>query len=158
MTEPMIEQLQAAWMAAVDEFIAINPDGPKSMLSNLVTVIKKIRDTQLIIEAKNELFVRHIYGDIRNIQDLHILVMSMTTTFMSELAEPVAALDYFCYRAMPYTEKSNVVDNNTLSRKAPVGALGAILADNPWLFMLCFASTQERLTVTRLAGIKGPTK
>lgn len=147
MNQTMIQNLQEAWRAALEEFLVITPTGDKSLVPNLQQVILNIRYHNLLREGKNEIFIKKVYNDIRNIPDLYSAVMSMSTAFNLELADVAGAIKFFCQRASVYTPATNVVDNLTLDRKAPVEALEKILGDNPWLFMLCFASTQERLTL-----------
>lgn len=151
MNERLTDSIRKAWMEGLEEFIALNPVGEKSMLPNLIQVISNIRVHQLLRESKNESFVRRVYDDIRNIPEFYLLLMSVTTSFLQELDDVGAAIKHFCFRTDLYNEKSNVVDATTIQRQAPVGALAAILTDNPWLFMLCVASTLERDTVTLLA-------
>lgn len=151
MTQTMIQNLQEAWRAALEEFLVVTPVGEKALWANLQQVIFNIRYHSLLREGKNEVFVKKVYNDIRNIPDFYAAVMSMATAFNLELADTVGAIKFFCQRASVYTPSTNVVDNLTLGRKAPVEALEKILGDNPWLFMLCFASTQERLTLRVLA-------
>lgn len=151
MNPRLTDSIRKAWMEGLEEFIALNPVGPKSMLPNLVQVITNIRVHHLLRESKNESFVRRVYDDIRNIPEFYILLMSATTAFMQEIDDVKGAVNHFCFRTDMYTDKSNVVDATTLHRQAPTGTLAAILADNPWLFMLCVASTLERDTVTVLA-------
>jgi hypothetical protein len=150
MTTRLTDSIRHAWMEGLEEFITLNPVGEKSMLANLIQVITNIRIHQLLREGKNESFVRRVYDDIRNIPEFYTLLMSATTSFMQELDDVGAAINHFCFRTDLYNGKSNVVDATTLSRQAPVGALATILSENPWLFMLCVASTLERDTVTML--------
>lgn len=153
MTDTVILTIQKAWEAALDEFIALNPSGEKSMLNNLTEVIKKIRHRNLLREGKDATFIRDVYNDVRNLQDFYLLVMSMATTFCLELPDYAEAISYFCNRASIYTVNSGIVDQDSIQRKASVETMIKILTDNPWLFMLCVASTQERLSVLRLAHV-----
>lgn len=155
MTNVFAEELTEAWLGAVDEFLALNPSGEKSLVSNLAVVIKKIRDQHLLQEAKNEQFVKLVYNEIRNIQDFYNIIMSMASAFMMNINNIDDAIGYFCRRVDLYSPKSGIVDTGLLERRAPDMTLATILGQNPWLFMLCYASTQERLTVVRMAGIKG---
>jgi hypothetical protein len=147
MNPRLTDSIRKAWVEGLEEFIALNPVGEKSMLTNLIQVITNIRVHHLLREGKNESFVRRVFDDIRNIPEFYILLMSATTSFMQELDDVTGAINHFCFRTDMYNTKSNVVDTTTLSRQAPVGSLAAILTDNPWLFMLCAASTLERDTV-----------
>jgi hypothetical protein len=160
MTTRLIDSIRHAWVEGLEEFLALNPVGEKSLLSNLIQVIANIRIHQLLREGKNESYIRRVYDDIRNIPEFYILLMSATSAFMLDLELPTDCVHYFCQRIEMYTDDSGVIDHTTLQRRAPTGTLAAILKENPWLFMLLVASTHERDTVATLAkaGIKGSTK
>jgi hypothetical protein len=161
MTVRLIESIRNAWVEGLEEFLALNPTGEKSLLPNLVQVISNIRIHQLLREGKNESFIRRVYDDIKNIPDFYNILMSSTSAFMLELEYPLSdCITFFTQRIEMYSDKSNVVDHVTLSRRAPTGTLTTILSENPWLFMLLVASTHERDTIRTLIehGIKGANK
>ena len=86
--------------------------------------------------------------------------MSAATTFNLALPDLYKSIEFFAMGCEVYKSSSNVVDAAVLGSKAPLEALTTILKENPWLFMILYASTQERLTVTTLAanGYKGNPK
>ena len=159
-TTDLNTQIQEAWIAALTEYVALNPVGEGSMIPNLIDVIRQVRTHHLTREAKNETFRSKVYEDIRNIPAFYTLFMSAATTFNLALPDQYAAIEFFSQRCEVYKVSSNVVDNGVLGSKAPPEALTTILKENPWLFMLLYASTQERITVATLAsnGYKGSTK
>lgn len=147
MIQHPMEILQNAWRIGLTEFIAIDPVGEKSHLTSLFQVIANIRYHHLLREGKNESFVRRVYDDIRSIPDFYTKVMSAATTFNLTLGDMNGSIDYFCEHLELYSDKSNVVDNMTLSRKAPTEALKTILQQNQWLLMLLVGSVSETVSV-----------
>lgn len=154
-----IEELEAAWRAALTEFIALDPLDEKSQFDSLMLVIRNIRFHQLLREAKNDSFVRRVYDDIRPIPEFFSAVMSAATTFNMNIANLPQTIQWFAERAELYTDKSAVVDTTMLSRRAPRTALTTLLEQNPWLLMLLVGSTLERVTIeVTLATGKGRKK
>uniref|UniRef100_A0AB39CCW6 Uncharacterized protein n=1 Tax=Pseudomonas phage RVTF4 TaxID=3236931 RepID=A0AB39CCW6_9VIRU len=147
MNQEPIDVLREAWRAGLVEFLSMDEVGEKSQLTNLLQVIRNVRYHNLLREGKNESFVRRVYDDIRNVPDFYLLFMSAATTFNLALGDIEGSLDYFCARVIQYSDKSNVVDQMTLSRRAPDTALKTILQQNQWLFMPLLASTLESVTI-----------
>lgn len=153
MTPTLIENLENAWRVGLAEFISQDPmDKEKSYLTSLLGVVANVRIHNLLREGKPESFVRRVYDDIRGVPNFYLQYMSAATTFMLALENPEETMQLFCKRVELYTDKSTVVDNTTLQRKAPTTALTDILSKNPWLFMACVGSTLERATIEVLVA------
>lgn len=147
MSQTPLEVLQNAWRAGLVEFVSLDPVGEKSQLSNLLQIIKNIRHHSLLREGKNESFVRRVYDDLRNIPEFYLQYMSAATTFNLALGDIEGSIEYLTKRVIQYSDKSNVIDKNTLSLRAPNEALGTILQQNQWLFMAIVGSLSERVTL-----------
>lgn len=150
MTTPLIESIRHAWREALREFIALSPVGEKSLVGNLLEVITSIRTHQLLREGKPESIVRRVFNDVRNVLDFYLIVMSVATTFKSQIEDYEAAISHLTNSFNLYAEDSSVVDKATLQKRAPNGAINGILSDNHWLVMLFAASLHSRDTLTVL--------
>ena len=135
-------QLKESFLEALEELYNAED---QIHADSLVELISEIRDDLNIIMLTNAYVETHIWSKIRakssNVQTL----MATTSTFIQGIDDPDTAIKKYVKSFIPFTNKSIIVDNETISKAAEHTELERILLDNYWLFFLIIAATNKRI-------------
>lgn len=135
----MNEAIREALVGAVHEIAA---SSTSETFSDFIEVIKKIRE-ELVLTYMSDTYVRqNVWPLIRKDIDLTTAIISATANFSLALDDIESAIKVFAQRAVCFTAKSQIVDDDLMGKSVYAQELEKTLNQNHWLFFVLFASTQ----------------
>lgn len=149
-------QLQQALVDALEELFNAEDE---AHATNLITVISEIRDDLNLIMMTSEYVEKHVWSKLRNVTSNIQTLMSTATTFLQGIDDVEGAIRTSVAKFVPFTNKTLIVDEETITKAAEHKELEDILLANYWLFFLMYAATNKRVInaylLTRVPAGKG---
>ncbi len=148
-------QLQEALIEALEELYNAEDANHAELI---VKTINEIRGDMNLIMMTDDYVEKHVWHKLRNVTSTIQTLMSTTTTFISCIDDVEAAIKRFVRAAIPFTNATRIVDDETIKKAAEHKELEKVLTDNLWLFFLLYASTNMRIINKFLISIQPPKK
>lgn len=143
-------QLKEALLEALEELFNAEDE---LHAHNLVNLISEMRADLNIIMLTDKYAALHVWHRLRqNISNVQT-IMSTTATFIQCIDDPDGAINKFVPAFLPFTNKTTVVDDETITKAANHEELRQVLLSNYWLFFLIYAATNLRLVNGFLSSI-----
>ena len=147
------DQLALALNQALEELF--NAD-EANIAYTLLESVNKIRDDLNIIMMSDTYAINHIWNDIRSKPGLVQTMMSTTSTFIQCIDKIDQVITSFVPMFVPFTNKSIIVDSETISKAVEHTELKEVLLNNYWLFFLLYAATNKRIVNMFLSSLLPP--
>lgn len=147
------DQLALALNQALEELF--NAD-EANIAYTLLESVNKIRDDLNIIMMSDTYAINHIWNDIRSKPGLVQTLMSTTSTFIQCIDNIDQVITSFVPMFVPFTNKSIIVDSETISKAVEHTELKEVLLNNYWLFFLLYAATNKRIVNMFLSSLLPP--
>lgn len=144
-------QLQEALIEALDELY--NAEDAKHA-ELIVQTINEIRGDMNLIMMTDKYVEKHVWEKLRKITSTMQTLMSTTTTFVCCIDDVEGAIKRFVRAAIPFTNATQIVDDETINKAAEHIELEKVLMNNLWLFFLLYASTNMRIVNKFLVSIQ----
>lgn len=135
-------QLKEALLEALEELFNAEDE---VHAHSLVKLISDIRADLNIIMLTDKYATAHIWHKLRqNISNIQT-IMSTTATFVQCVDDIDGAITKFVSSFVPFTDRTTVVDDETIIKAASHDELKQVLLTNYWLFFLVYAATNLRI-------------
>lgn len=134
----MIETLREAMVGAVHE-IAASSD--TATLAAFIDVVKTIREEMVLTYMTDEYVKQHVWGLVRKDTILMKSILHGVANFSMCIDDLPGAIKLFANKAVCFTKKSVIVDDDLMGKSVEQKDLEGILTNNHWLFFLLFCST-----------------
>lgn len=119
----------------------------------LIAIITEIRgDTNLIMFA-DKYVETNVWKKLREKTSYIQTVMATTATFVQCIDDVDMAIKRFVPGFVPFTNATDIVDDETIEKAADHPELEKILKANYWLFFLMYAATNMRVVNQFLASL-----
>lgn len=143
-------QLQEALVEALEELFNAED---AAHAENLVRIITEIRGDLNLIMMTDEYVERYVWEKLRNATSNIQTLMTTTATFIQCIDDIDLVIKRYVRAFVPFTNTTQIVDNETIVKAVDHDELEKILLSNYWLFFMMYAATNMRIVNTFLQTI-----
>jgi hypothetical protein len=143
-------QLQEALVEALEELFNAEDE---AHAENLVRVITEVRGDLNLIMMTDEYVERYVWEKLRNATSNIQTLMATTATFVQCIDDIDSVIKRYVRAFVPFTNTTQIVDTETITKAADHDELEKILLSNYWLFFMMYAATNMRTVNRFLATI-----
>lgn len=148
----MNEIIREALVGAIHEIAA---SSTPETFADFVEAIKTIREQLVLTYMSDEYVKLNVWPIIRKDIDLTTAIIAATANFCLAIPDLNAAIQDFSSKAICFTSKSKIVDDDLMGKSVYSEQLKITLEQNQWLFFIMFAATQVYL-VNSVGGLYIP--
>jgi hypothetical protein len=143
-------QLKEALVEALDELFNAEDVAHSHKLIDTIT---EIRGDLNLIMMTDDYAEKHVWDKLRNVTSNIQTLMTTTATFVQAIDDIDVAIKKFVGAFVPFTNKTAIVDNETLKKAVEHTELEQVLLNNYWLFFLMYAATNMRVVNAYLSTL-----
>lgn len=135
----MNEMIREAMVGALHEVAA---SSSLKIFGDLIEVINMIREELVLTYMADEYVRLHVWSKIRKEVELTTALLNASVNFTLAIDDIDSAVKNFAHKAICFTSKSKIIDDDLMGKTVSQKELEETLANNHWLFLLLYASTQ----------------
>lgn len=143
------EQMREALTESIHELF-LSEDGNHS--SKFLEVLNEIRSDLNLIMIDSKYVETHIWTKFRTPASMQQTLIATTATFLMGVDDLDNVIQQVVTRWVPFTERNDIVDDETLQKAVDHSELTTILKNNYWLLFIIYATLNMRVVLDIAAG------
>lgn len=129
----------------------------KQHSAGFIEVLNDIRSDLNLIMMDSKYAETYVWAKFRTPASMQQTLMSTAATFLSGVDDLDKVIESFVVRLIPFTERNEIVDDETLGKAVDHKVLKDILKNNYWLLFILYAVLNIRVVLEVAAEYAGKT-
>lgn len=136
------EQMRGALNESIHELF-LSEDNLHS--TEFLSILNDIRSDLNLVMIDSRYAEKHIWEKFRKTPSMLQTLMSTTATFLQGVDDLDDTIMMLVPRLVPFTNQSEIVDDETIGKAVDQSALADVLKKNYWLLFIIYAATNMRV-------------